>query len=295
MQNGFKDVYNLSGGYKTFEHVTKKQSNEDIYEKDFIGKDDNIYQTNLDKKGDYNKKVIDVDACGLQCPGPIMRLKDEMDKINPGMRIFIKASDPGFYTDVKAWCNVTNNILISLEEDKGTIKALIEKSISLNTNKTVPGESNKTIVVFSDDFDKALASFVIANGAASMGKKVTMFFTFWGLNIIKKQKKPHVKKDFMGFMFGRMLAKNSKKLAMSKLNMGGIGPLMMRMRMKSKNIDSLEEMIKSALNNKITLIACQMSMDMMGIKKEELIDGVTIGGVATYLEETEKSNLNLFI
>jgi NADPH-dependent 2,4-dienoyl-CoA reductase/sulfur reductase-like enzyme/peroxiredoxin family protein/rhodanese-related sulfurtransferase/TusA-related sulfurtransferase len=295
LQNGFKDVYNLSGGYKTYEHVVAKQSNEDIYHGDVIGKNDDIYQTDIEKKFDTGRTVFESDATGLQCPGPIMKLKNEMEKLNPGDRLKIKASDPGFFTDVKSWCNVTGNLLVSLGDERGTITALIEKSAAMPpVQKGAPG-INKTIVVFSDDFDRALASFVIANGALSMGRRVTVFFTFWGLNIIKKKKHPKVKKDFMGFMFGRMTAKNSEKLGLSKMNLGGMGPAMMRMRMKSKKIESLESMIESALKSGIDMIACQMSMDVMGVKKEELIDGVRIGGVATYLEEAEHSNLNLFI
>jgi len=293
MNNGFTEVYNLSGGYKTYEHVTKKQSNEDIFEKDTIGKDNLIYQYKVEDH--IIKKEFEINACGLQCPGPIIRLKDEIEKINNGDRIIVKATDPGFYNDVKSWCNVTGNTLISLQTDKGTIVAIIEKSSTILKPMSKNITDNKTIIVFSDDFDRALASFVIANGAASMGKKVTMFFTFWGLNIIKKRKKPKVKKDFMGKMFGLMLPKWSKKLKLSKLNMLGMGTSIMRMRMKQKNVDSLENMIEIALKNNIDLVACQMSMDMMGIKKEELIDGVKVGGVATYLEESEKSNLNLFI
>jgi NADPH-dependent 2,4-dienoyl-CoA reductase/sulfur reductase-like enzyme/peroxiredoxin family protein/rhodanese-related sulfurtransferase/TusA-related sulfurtransferase len=294
-QNGFTDIRNLSGGYKTYEHVAAKQSNEDIYQGDFIGKNDDIYQANVEQKAVYNRTIYESDATGLQCPGPIMRLKVEMDRLNPGDRLRIRASDPGFYTDVKSWCNVTGNLLVSLDEEKGIIVAVIEKSTTLASRQAAGGGSNKTIIVFSDDFDRALASFVIANGALSMGRHVTMFFTFWGLNILKKKKHPKVKKDFMGFMFGKMTAKGSERLGMSKLNMAGAGPAMMRMRMKAKNIASLEEMIKSALSGGIEMIACQMSMDMMGVNKEELIDGVRIGGVATYLEEAEKSNLNLFI
>jgi peroxiredoxin family protein len=151
------------------------------------------------------------------------------------------------------------------------------------------------MVVFSDDLDKALASFVIANGAASTGKKVSLFFTFWGLNILKKTNKPAVKKDFMASMFDRMLPKNSKGLKLSKLNMMGMGSNMMRNIMKKKNIDSLESLIVQAQENGVEFIACTMSMDVMGVKKEELIDGVEFGGVATYLERTEEANLNLFI
>ncbi|HPO48896.1 MAG TPA: DsrE/DsrF/DrsH-like family protein [Spirochaetota bacterium] len=294
-QLGYKEVYNLSGGYKTYEHTLGSQSNEDIYQNDFIGKDDMIYRGDPEKKNDAYKKTIAIDACGLQCPGPVLKLKTEIDKINPGERLEVSSSDPGFYADVKSWCNVTNNLLIDLKSEKGIIKAIVEKSPNLPVNQNVCGMGNKTLVVFSDDFDRALASFVIANGAAAMGKKVTMFFTFWGLNVIKKSKKPKVKKDFMGFMFDKMLAKNSKSLKMSKLNMGGMGTFMMRGRMKSRNVESLENMIETALKNKVELIACQMSMDMMGVKPEELFDGVRIGGVATYLEEAEKSNLNLFV
>lgn len=297
MQNGFNEVYNLSGGYKTYEHLTQKQSNEDIFSTDFIGKDNLIYQTeSVNKNINLNSKTIEVDACGLQCPGPILRLKTEVDKLNFGDTMTITASDPGFFSDVKSWCSVTGNTLKSLNNEKGKITAIIEKTPQKLSNFGAGTlTDNKTLIVFSDDFDKALASFVIANGAASMGKKVTMFFTFWGLNILKKSKKPKAKKDFMGYMFGMMLPKSSKKLSLSKLNMSGIGTSMMRMRMKAKNIDSLEDMIKIAIFNKINLVACQMSMDMMGISKEELLDEVKIGGVASYLEEAEKSNVNLFI
>ena len=128
-----------------------------------------------------------------------------------------------------------------------------------------------------------------------MGKKVTMFFTFWGLNVIKKQKKVKVPKDLISKMFGMMLPKSSKDLTLSKMNMFGMGTAMMRMIMKKKNIESLESMIQNALKFGVEIIACQMSMDVMGVKREELIDEIKIGGVAAYLEASEKSNLNLFI
>ena len=149
---------------------------------------------------------------------------------------------------------------------------------------------NKTLIVFSDDLDKALASFVIANGAASTGKKVTMFFTFWGLNVIKKREKPAVSKDIFGKMFGWMLPANSKKLKLSKMNMGGAGRWMMRLIMRKKRIDSLESLMAQAVENGIEMIACTMSMDVMGVKKEELMDNVVLGGVATYLERAEDAN-----
>ncbi len=151
------------------------------------------------------------------------------------------------------------------------------------------------MVVFSDDMDKALASFVIANGAAASGKKVTLFFTFWGLSIIKKRERVSAKKDFMGKMFGFMLPNHSGKLGLSKMNMGGMGAKMMRARMKAQGVDSLEQMIQSAVDAGVKLVACQMSMDVMGVKKEELMDCVEVGGVASFLQSTDEAQASLFI
>lgn len=149
--------------------------------------------------------------------------------------------------------------------------------------------------MFSDDLDKALATFVLANGAAATGQKVTIFFTFWGLNVIKKLHKPNVEKDIFGKMFSMMLPSSSNKLRLSKMSMGGIGGRMMRYIMSRKGIDSLESLRQQALENGVEFIACQMSMDVMGVKQEELLDGVTIGGVATYMERADNANINLFI
>lgn len=186
--------------------------------------------------------------------------------------------------------------LVSLENKGGTIAATVRKK-KAECKIATGGNSadNKTLIVFSDDLDKALASFVIANGAASTGKKVTMFFTFWGLNVIKKREKPAVSKDIFGKMFGWMLPANSEKLKLSKMNMGGAGSWMMRLIMKKKRIDSLESLMAQAVENGIEMIACTMSMDVMGVKKEELMDNVVLGGVATYLERAEDANVNLFI
>ena len=143
--------------------------------------------------------------------------------------------------------------------------------------------------------DKALAAFVIANGAASMGKKVTMFFTFWGLNVIKRTEKESVKKDFIGKLFGLLLPKGASSLRLSKMNMFGLGGKMMRFVMRKRKIDSLESLIEQAKSNGIEFIACKMSMEVMGIKEEELMEGVNFAGVATYLERSEEANMSLFI
>jgi NADPH-dependent 2,4-dienoyl-CoA reductase/sulfur reductase-like enzyme/peroxiredoxin family protein/rhodanese-related sulfurtransferase/TusA-related sulfurtransferase len=297
-QHGFSNVENLSGGIKTWEFAIQKQSNEDIYEKDYVGLDDNIYQGKATEKHAVAGQMasMQIDACGLQCPSPILKVKNSFAEAQPGRMIEVKATDPAFESDIKAWANMTGNKLLEVVQSNGVITALLQKGFP-SAKPAFAGKvtDNKTMVVFSDDLDKALASFVIANGAASTGKKVSLFFTFWGLNILKKTNKPAVKKDFMASMFDRMLPKNSKGLKLSKLNMMGMGSNMMRNIMKKKNIDSLESLIVQAQENGVEFIACTMSMDVMGVKKEELIDGVEFGGVATYLERTEEANLNLFI
>ncbi|MGI6395221.1 MAG: FAD-dependent oxidoreductase [bacterium] len=299
VQNGFKSVRTLTGGYKTYSLAVQKQSNEDVFTDDYIAKDNMIYTTKpLDaEEGSAEKKTLKIDATGIQCPGPIMKLKEASEMLNPGDRIEISVTDQGFVRDSKSWCNVTGNLLIELTSDKGIINAVIEKGMpaSLTRQEVKSDKSAKTLIVFSDDMDKALASFVIANGAAAMGRKVTMFFTFWGLNVIKKQNPPTVSKDFMGKMFGMMLPSYSKKLKLSKMNMLGMGTKMMRGRMGKLNIDSLETMIETAKKSGVEMIACQMSMDVMGVKEPELMEGVKIGGVATYLEQAENAGVNLFI
>ncbi|MGZ2368347.1 FAD-dependent oxidoreductase [Ancylomarina sp. YFZ004] len=297
MQRGFNNVVNLSGGYKTYEHATCKQSNEDIFGSSYIAKDGHIYR-GKDKDAEVKEiKTIDIDACGLQCPGPIIKLKKEIDKLEDGQRLRQKVTDAGFSKDVASWCNMTGNKLISCDSEKGIITAIIEKQKQIEgcpvTSMNLP--KNKTMVVFSDELDRALASLVIANGAAATGSKVTLFFTFWGLNIIKKTDKPKVQKDLMGKMFSKMMASDAGDLKLSKMNMMGMGSKMMKKRMLSKKVDSLEDLLQTAMENGVEMIACQMSMDVMGVDAAELLDGVQIGGVATYLEQAEQSNVNLFI
>jgi len=128
-----------------------------------------------------------------------------------------------------------------------------------------------------------------------MGRQVSIFCTFWGLNALRRPEKISVKKDFMSKMFCAMMPRGSQKLQLSKMNMGGMGAKMIRMVMKNKNVSSLEELIQMAMENGVEIVACSMSMDVMGIKEEELIDGVTIGGAAAMLANAEESDMSLFV
>lgn len=289
VQHGFENVRNLSGGLKTFRAATApiiiKEENED-------GKEECVQPATPVE----TTKTLRIDACGLQCPGPILKMKKTMDTLKSGERVEITATDAGFPRDAAAWCNSTGNRLVSKDSSGGKSVVVIEKGEPKSCNIVTSCDGKgKTFIMFSDDLDKALATFVLANGAAATGQKVTIFFTFWGLNVIKKPHKPKTEKDIFGKMFGMMLPSSSKKLKLSKMSMGGTGGKMMRYIMNKKGIDSLESLRQQALENGVEFIACQMSMDVMGVKKEELLDEVTVGGVATYMERADNANVNLFI
>ena len=289
MGRGYADVWNLSGGYQIYSLATMPVLN-------VRHRESSSYPTVPLRTADECRQVIKVDACGLQCPGPIMKLKKAMDNATVGDRVEVQATDAGFPRDAGAWCKSTGNKIVEMNADGGYHTVVVEKASSHRREvQTLTDSKNKTLIMFSDDLDRALATFVLANGAAATGHKVSVFFTFWGLNVIKRERKPAVKKDIFGRMFSWMMPSDSRKLRLSQMSMLGLGDRMMRYIMKKKNIDSLEKLCQQALDNGVEFIACQMSMDMMGVQREELIDGVTVGGVATYMERAENANVNLFI
>nr|WP_320908811.1 FAD-dependent oxidoreductase [Bacteroides nordii] len=295
VQHGYDKVRNLSGGLKIYKAATAPIIRNEGCDTP-ARMEESATPVSIQEEPAAPSRTVQVDACGMQCPGPILKMKKTMDTLVPGERVQITSTDPGFARDAAAWCNSTGNKLISKESAAGKSIIVIEKEEPKACSMVTSCEGKgKTFIMFSDDLDKALATFVLANGAAATGQKVTIFFTFWGLNVIKRLSKPKVEKDIFGKMFGMMLPSSSLKLKLSKMSMGGIGGKMMRYIMHSKGIDSLESLRRQALENGVEFIACQMSMDVMGVKKEELLDEVTIGGVATYMERADNANINLFI
>lgn len=283
---GYRRVRNLAGGYKTYSLATQKV---EPVEGQPCGQ--------AEDSGAENGDMLRLDACGLQCPGPIMQVKNAVDGMKAGQRIEVRATDPGFARDAESWCRSTGNKFVSKTSEGGYHTVVIEKREACGSAVTpaAGGSRDKTFIMFSDSLDRAIATFVLANGAAATGGKVTIFFTFWGLNVIKKRRKPHVEKDIFGRMFAWMLPSDSTCLHLSKMSMLGLGDRLMRHIMRRKNISQLEELMREAVYNGVELIACQMTMDMMGISRDELIDGVTVGGVATYMERAGNSGVNLFI
>ena len=303
MENGFNNVMVYPAGTNFYKSVYYKYFNDKLESNETNGTIGTTTNLNISETNEI-KASIQVDCSGLQCPGPIMKVYETIKNINDGDIIQVSATDSGFAKDVEAWSRRTGNTLLKVEKEgknnivylqKGITSANAKTLANQNMNATVPANDGKTIIVFSGDMDKVLASFVIANGAAAMGRPVTMFFTFWGLNVLRKTEPQNIKKPFIDAMFGKMMPQGVKKLKLSKMNMGGMGTAMMRKVMKDKNIDSLEDLIKKAMANGVKMIACTMSMDVMGITKEELIDGIEYAGVGTYLADAEESNVNLFI
>ena len=293
-QHGF-DAVNVSGGFKTLNFTHR---NENAMKQVEITQTAPITQTaQTTPTADYS-----LDACGLQCPGPILKLYQKVNEMNNGDVVTVTAMDMGFAADVGAWAKSTGNSLLALDVSKGMVTAKVQKGLAQATQpvgaETLPTPTpgkDLTMVVFSGDLDKAIAAFIIANGFTALGQKATLFFTFWGLNILRKPEPVKVKKNFIEKMFGWMMPRGADKLTLSQMHMMGAGTAMIKGIMKKYNVDSLPEMIRTAQENGVRLLACQMSMDLMGIKKEELLDGVEIAGVATMAVSATDSNTHYFI
>lgn len=178
-----------------------------------------------------------------------------------------------------------------IEKQMADLKAQVD---ALSQNQP---ENKISMIVFSGDLDKALAAFVIGTGAVAMGMEVVMFFTFWGTPLLRDKFKKGKGKDLMGAMFGAMLPKGTGQVKLSKMNMAGMGTTMMKSLMKKKNVASLDQMIEMAGELGVKIFVCEMSMDLMGFKREEMISypDMTYCGVAKFLEQAMDSKIQLFI
>lgn len=292
--HGFTNLYNLSGGYLTYrsyKYVPLLQCHVDN-----CGGLDVDQQVPAGKVEQADRNVIRVDAGGLQCPGPLMATYKAVAEAGDGDVIEVTATDYGFTKDVVEWCRANGHRLESVREEKGTYVARIIKGVKVAAaSGGVLDQKNATIVVFSGELDKAIAAMIIAQGAVASGKDVTIFFTFWGLNALRRKNRVNVKKNLIEKMFGWMMPRGAGKLPLSSMNMFGMGPKMIKYIMKSKNVDEVEIMIEKAMSLGVKFIACTMSMDLMGIKKEELIEGIEYAGVGSYISSNENVGTTLFI
>ena len=241
-----------------------------------------------------------LDCSGLACPGPLLKMKECLTTMPPDTTLHVTATDAGFQSDVKAFAATHNLTIQNLYTEKGVTHADLSTSNGSHTNPSNSLANNNkagaTIVLFSQDYDKAVAAFIIANGAKAMGGDVTIFCTFWGLNVLRDPTRSAGKpKTTIDRLFGMMMPKGVDKLPISNMNFAGIGPILLTDEMKTKHLPQLRGLVKTARQQGIRIVACTMSMDAMGIQESELMDGVEYGGVAAYLEASQKSATNLFI
>jgi NADPH-dependent 2,4-dienoyl-CoA reductase/sulfur reductase-like enzyme/peroxiredoxin family protein/rhodanese-related sulfurtransferase/TusA-related sulfurtransferase len=302
VQRGFQDVATLAGGTMTFRAwhrppAEPEKPGERVPAVPYA--EERLAQAAA--PASPTGRVVEIDCTGLQCPGPLLRLQQEMSGLAPGDELVVRSSDPGFFLDVPAWCETHRHAVIDLRREGPIIIARLRKGGAVpapapeTASPGAPARDKKTLVVFSGDFDRVMAAFIIANGALAMGSEVTLFFTFWGLNVLRRPDAPAVDKGFLDRMFGAMMPKGPDALSLSKMNMLGAGTAMMKKVMKDKQVASLPELVESARKAGARLVACTMTMDVMGIRKEELIDGLEFGGVATFLAESDRSRTTLFI
>jgi len=291
-QHGF-DVKSLSGGLKV------RSKSDTPVSGGSLPVNKGVVETSGESSEPSLKVDLEVDACGLACPGPVLRLKEAVDGADPNTVIRVKASDSGFLRDFKSFCNSAGHDLLSIGKEDGGIVGVMRKTEEAKLPVEGIGgarNNNSTLVVFSQEMDKVMAALIISLGAKAMGGEASLFFTFWGLNALRKdQLEKPVKKGFMDKMFGWMLPQGVNRLPLSNMDFMGAGRKMMKDRMKSKNLPNLPGLLEEARKQGVRMIACGMSMEAMGIQAEELIDGVEFGGVADFLASSNNSDTNLFI
>jgi peroxiredoxin family protein/rhodanese-related sulfurtransferase/TusA-related sulfurtransferase len=304
VQRGFTDVATLSGGSTTFRACGDLEPNEQ----------DALPLTPYAEQAEVREVVaardalaagsgvrIDLDCTGLACPGPLMKLSGAVKDLAPGDEVRVTVSDPGFASDAPAWAARNGHAVVAMEPSGPGYVATIRKGGASAAAAApagavaAPARNQVSFVVFSGDLDKVLAAFIIANGALAMGQEVAMFFTFWGLNALRRTDPPKREKSAMDAMFGAMMPSGANKLSLSQMHMLGAGTAMIKKVMKDNNVPSLPELIASAQEGGARLIGCTMTMDLLGMATSDLLDGVELGGVATFLGEADRSGTTLFI
>ncbi|HAL91551.1 MAG TPA: pyridine nucleotide-disulfide oxidoreductase [Verrucomicrobia bacterium] len=283
------DVANLSGGYLTWKQFQPEK---------WMPSDDQIALASTGSEGgpkteEEGEPGIVVDVRALQCPGPVVRIKKELDGLGEGATIKVVAAQ-GFAPDLTNWAQSSGNKVVKMEQKSGHLEAIVRKGTPLPY--TAAGNANSgTMVLFSNDLDKVMAALIIAMGMAAAGMQTSIFFTFWGLSVLRKNPGPQVKKSLLNAMFGFMMPKGAAKLALSKMHMAGMGTAMMKHVMAKQNVVPLPEMLQNARAMGVKFIVCDMTMGVMGLTREELIDVDEVAGVATFIARAKESGPTLFI
>jgi NADPH-dependent 2,4-dienoyl-CoA reductase/sulfur reductase-like enzyme/peroxiredoxin family protein/rhodanese-related sulfurtransferase/TusA-related sulfurtransferase len=305
VQRGFADVKMLSGGMNTFRafyDVTPEEGIDSFepvvnYAENVTGVNTGLAQPAAGPVTVARTGVtVDLDCTGLACPGPIMKLQERVNELDAGDEVLVHVSDPGFRLDAPAWAEKNGHEMLEIRPEGPGYAALFRKGGAGKVSSAAARITDKkTLVVFSGDFDRVLAAFILANGAAAMGDQVSMFFTFWGLNALRRSDPPARDRSLMDRAFAAMMPSGPDAMPLSTMNMLGGGPAMIKRIMKDHNVPSLPKLIASAQEGGVRLVACTMTMELLGIAKDDLIDGVELGGVAMMYGESNESNGQFFI
>jgi NADPH-dependent 2,4-dienoyl-CoA reductase/sulfur reductase-like enzyme/peroxiredoxin family protein/rhodanese-related sulfurtransferase/TusA-related sulfurtransferase len=299
VQRGFTDVASLSGGSNTFRawHQVTPTEHESRAVTHYAEHVDVVAAAQAAQVAAAGSgTVVELDCTGLACPGPLMKLATTVKGLAPGDEIRVRVSDPGFANDAPAWAARNGHQIVELTVDGPGVVALVRKGgAAAPAAPAAPTQQKTSFVVFSGELDKVLAAFIIANGAIAMGEEVSMFFTFWGLNALRRPDAPARDKALTDRLFSAMLPKDANHLALSQMNMLGAGPAMIKKVMKNNSVPSLPELMATAREGGVRLIACTMTMDLLGMTEPDLVEGIEFGGVATFLGEANQSGTTLFI
>lgn len=299
VQRGFTDVATLSGGSTTFRfwHDVGADEPETVVAIENYAETESLPSLSHPATG----VRIDLDCAGLACPGPILKLSEKMGSLQVGDEIVVHVSDTGFAKDGPAWAKRNGHQVLDITPEGPGFKATFRKggagqlAASARPSGAPAVKPKFSFVVFSGDLDKLIAAFIIANGALAMGENVSMFFTFWGLNSLRAKNPPKRDRKTMDKLFARMMPTGPDQAKLSQMHMMGAGTTMIKEVMKKNRVSTLPELMRTAMDGGARLIACTMTMDLLGIASSDLIDGVEFGGVATFLDEAADSGTTLFI
>ncbi len=303
VQRGFADVRTLSGGmatFRAFHDVAPSAIDDPVPAISYAQPEAAAPAGPATATG----VLVDLDCTGLACPGPIMKLQETVSGLAAGDEVLAHVSDSGFRLDAPAWAARNGHTILSLTPEGPGYAARIRKggataeprgSVAAASGAAARLEDKKSFVVFSGELDKVLAAFILANGAVAMGDEVSMFFTFWGLNALRREDPPARSRSALDRMFGAMMPSGADRLKLSNLHMLGGGTMLMKKVMKDHKVPSLPQLIASAQAGGVRLVGCTMTMDLLGIAPDDLIEGVELGGVATFLGEANTSNGAFFI
>lgn len=287
-QNGFT-AFNLSGGYLTWKAVHGKATSCGPS----ASKSDAASATASVTAAGSQAADVTADVRMLACPGPVIRIREAMGALPEGGVLKILAAS-SFAPDLEAWVRSAGHTLLSLERAADSLAATVRKGTAA-AQKPTASAGGQAIVLFSNDLDRAMAALILACGMATAGQKVTVFFTFWGLTVLRRKPAILPKKDFLTRIIGWMLPSGVRRLALSKMHVLGLGTAVMKYVMAQRRVLSLPELIERARVLGVRFVACEMAMDVMGITREELLEVDDVAGVAAFAEVSMRSSGTLFI